>query len=588
MALERGEHDAALVGLVPVVEENTRRTSHGAWSEPDPAAAAPTSCGLPDFSRLALLVYARPRRTWSRLASTSLGVPRRAVSSTMHLSILAAARVGGARAGRRARDRQDPPARASSRRAPTCARLSRPHAGPLLSSSEICRSGSSSTRSTSTSEASSRIRLDALDDEPVPRSRGPAFARALAGRATRRLFQHDRYRIHAVVRELLEELAAAKPLVLVLDDLHWADSASVELLGALLRRPPDAAVLMALSLRPRQRRTGCRAPLERAGRAEHARTPGVGPLTRDEARQLLGESFDAATAAALYEDSGGNPFYLEQLAGRSTRPSPAQRHRRLRRSRSRDLTYRAPVAADLAEELALLAERRPARARRRGRRRRPVRPRAGGGRGRDGGGAGARRRGRAPESRPRPPDRAPAPLSLPPSDRAACGVRVHARRPGASARTSAARRRCRHGRRAPARHAPTTWSATRDVAMRPRSSTLLEAGEALPYRAPASAAHWYTVARAAARREAPPEERVELLLSRAQGAPSCGQFAEAHSALLESIELLPEDALALRVRLTTACAASSTCSAATTTPTPVWRPRARRPRRADSPEARSL
>src|SRR4051794_1016662 len=49
--------------------------------------------------------------------------------------------------------------------------------------------------------------------------------------------QHERYRSHRAVRALLEQLAAPRPLVVVLDDLHWADSASVELLGALLRRP---------------------------------------------------------------------------------------------------------------------------------------------------------------------------------------------------------------------------------------------------------------------------------------------------------------------------------------------------------------
>ena len=41
--------------------------------------------------------------------------------------------------------------------------------------------------------------------------------------------QHERYRSHRAVRELLDRLAAGKPLVVGLDDLHWADSASVEL-----------------------------------------------------------------------------------------------------------------------------------------------------------------------------------------------------------------------------------------------------------------------------------------------------------------------------------------------------------------------
>ena len=61
------------------------------------------------------------------------------------------------------------------------------------------------------------------------------------------VLQDERYRAHRAVRELLERLAVRRPLVLVLDDVHWADPASVELLAALLRSPPDAAVLLVLA-----------------------------------------------------------------------------------------------------------------------------------------------------------------------------------------------------------------------------------------------------------------------------------------------------------------------------------------------------
>jgi predicted ATPase len=79
--------------------------------------------------------------------------------------------------------------------------------------------------------------------------------------------QDERYRTHRAVRQLLETLATTKPLVLLLDDLHWADSGSIELLGFLLRRPPAAAVLMALAVRPRQAPERLCGPLERAHRA---------------------------------------------------------------------------------------------------------------------------------------------------------------------------------------------------------------------------------------------------------------------------------------------------------------------------------
>src|SRR5207253_1822139 len=77
---------------------------------------------------------------------------------------------------------------------------------------------------------------------------------SLSGRATAPVLalQHERYRTHRAVRALFELLASTRPLVLLLDDVHWADPASIELLGALLRRPPAAPVLLAVGVRPRQ------------------------------------------------------------------------------------------------------------------------------------------------------------------------------------------------------------------------------------------------------------------------------------------------------------------------------------------------
>jgi predicted ATPase len=52
----------------------------------------------------------------------------------------------------------------------------------------------------------------------------------------------ERFRAHHAVRELIERLAASRPLVLALDDVHWCDGASAELLSHLLRRRTDAAL----------------------------------------------------------------------------------------------------------------------------------------------------------------------------------------------------------------------------------------------------------------------------------------------------------------------------------------------------------
>jgi predicted ATPase len=102
------------------------------------------------------------------------------------------------------------------------------------------------------------------------------------------LLRAERYRTHRAVLRLLEVVAATKPLLLLLDDLHWADSGSLELLGALLRRPPGARVMMVLSLRPRQIPDRLSVALERAFRVGTLSRIDLGGLSPDEAGQLLG------------------------------------------------------------------------------------------------------------------------------------------------------------------------------------------------------------------------------------------------------------------------------------------------------------
>jgi DNA-binding CsgD family transcriptional regulator/tetratricopeptide (TPR) repeat protein len=128
------------------------------------------------------------------------------------------------------------------------------------------------------------------------------------------VLQHERYRAHRAVRTLLGHLAEVRPLVLLLDDLHWADAASVELLGALLRRPPVGPVLLAMAMRPRLGPERLGVALERAVREGRSTQLELGELTPAEARELLGGTVAAADVADLHAESGGNPFYLEQLA----------------------------------------------------------------------------------------------------------------------------------------------------------------------------------------------------------------------------------------------------------------------------------
>jgi ATP/maltotriose-dependent transcriptional regulator MalT len=118
----------------------------------------------------------------------------------------------------------------------------------------------------------------------------------------------ERFRAHRAVSRLLAIVADEKPLVVVLDDLHWSDAASVELIAALGRRAPDAPVLIALGFRPSQ--VALRLTAALTGPRTHRLEPR--PLSEAEATELL-EHLDRDAAAAVYRHGGGNPFYLEQL-----------------------------------------------------------------------------------------------------------------------------------------------------------------------------------------------------------------------------------------------------------------------------------
>jgi predicted ATPase len=161
---------------------------------------------------------------------------------------------------------------------------------------------------------------------------------------------HERYRSYRAVRLLLERLAANRPLVLVLDDLHWADSGSFELLLALLRRPPAAPVLIAVAFRPHLLPDRVERTLERAERGETLTRIQLEALPFEDARGLL-EQRDDLDASLIYAESGGNPFFLEQLA-RSFRRRGGAAERTGGKGPLAGIEVPPAVAAALAEELA--------------------------------------------------------------------------------------------------------------------------------------------------------------------------------------------------------------------------------------------
>jgi tetratricopeptide (TPR) repeat protein len=110
----------------------------------------------------------------------------------------------------------------------------------------------------------------------------------------------------------LRALARQQPILLVLEDLHWGDSASVRLLDAALRELDDLPLAVLAFARPEvhdvfPKLWGARSFMELR----------LSSLNRRAAEQLiesmLGDAIDAPTKASIIERSGGNVFYLEEL-----------------------------------------------------------------------------------------------------------------------------------------------------------------------------------------------------------------------------------------------------------------------------------
>jgi ATP/maltotriose-dependent transcriptional regulator MalT len=170
--------------------------------------------------------------------------------------------------------------------------------------------------------AGSRV-LETLDADHVGMLAAvfPSLARHGAVPAT--VLEAERYLLHRALHALIEGLAAAPDgLVLLLDDIHWTDAAFGELLSHLLRHPPQAPVLLVLAYRPRQLPVRLGAALAAGVGEGLVQRLELGPLTAEETDQLLGSAWSRSWRRALYQATGGNPFYLEALA--AARGAPDQ------------------------------------------------------------------------------------------------------------------------------------------------------------------------------------------------------------------------------------------------------------------------
>jgi tetratricopeptide (TPR) repeat protein len=128
-----------------------------------------------------------------------------------------------------------------------------------------------------------------------------------------------RFRIYDLAATYLRDQAARRPLVVVLDDLHWADLSSLRLLVFLARQLHDAAVLVIGTYRDVEvAATDHPArPLlaELAGQAELIQLTGLTPAeTGQLIEKVCGERPQARLIEAVHGRTAGNPFFAQQIA----------------------------------------------------------------------------------------------------------------------------------------------------------------------------------------------------------------------------------------------------------------------------------
>jgi len=129
----------------------------------------------------------------------------------------------------------------------------------------------------------------------------------------------ERTRLFEAVSRLVERIAAERPVTLLVDDLHWADAASLELLHYLARGLEGRRVLVLGTYRPDEARTHPRLrelvrSLQRLGLAEELPVGGLSPeAVAALAGALLGGEPPVALLGVLSDRAAGTPLFVTAL-----------------------------------------------------------------------------------------------------------------------------------------------------------------------------------------------------------------------------------------------------------------------------------
>ncbi len=166
-----------------------------------------------------------------------------------------------------------------------------------------------------------RVLWGACDPMLTPRALGPLhdIASELTAHTGRQLREATQpHEIFAAVFDDLRE----QPSLLVVDDLHWADQGTVDLLRFLLRRIESTGSLVVGTVRSDELAVdhSARTLLGDAARSPHAQSITLTPLSVEAVAVLVGDR--SMDPFELHARTGGNPFFVRELLDHPTAQLP--------------------------------------------------------------------------------------------------------------------------------------------------------------------------------------------------------------------------------------------------------------------------
>ena len=171
----------------------------------------------------------------------------------------------------------------------------------------------------------------------------------------------DRFRLFDATARLLRSAAQAAPLIIVLDDLHWADEASLLLLQHVVRVLDDERIMLLANTRPEQgEEHDVLASLLREQVATSLDVHGLDAAgVRRQLATIDGLVVDSATVQDVLSRTGGNPFLVGEM-GRAFASRPGRSGQQVvtlsvRAAITERMRQLAPAGRDVVRAAAVLA-----------------------------------------------------------------------------------------------------------------------------------------------------------------------------------------------------------------------------------------